>query len=114
MGTVDADITQVQPQRVVGAPTMVQSSKFLSRLISNQIELKSCMESDVSAAQSDIRYLTAEQLLAIRVPTMELATESHSHSARNSFLEMVDKHLFSKLARHCLRSSAASDAAAPA
>merc|ERR1712050_738783 len=64
---------------------------------------KSCMENDVASAQSDLRYLTLEQLLHIRVPTLNFQTEAFSHSARNSFLETLDKHLFSKIPHRCQR-----------
>jgi len=94
------------PRCASGAPKVLQGSSTLQRLLSNQMELKSSMESDVSAAQSDLRHLTAEQLLSIRGGTLDLVTESPSHSARNSFLETVDKHLFAKLARRCLRGCA--------
>jgi len=80
---------------------------FLARLLGKRIELKSCMESDVCAAQPDIRHLNLAQLLSIRTDTLDLQAESASHSARNSFLETVDRHLFEKLARECSRGEAA-------
>lgn len=79
---------------------------FLTRLLRGELELKSCMENDVASAQSDLRYLTLEQLLLIRVPTLNFQTEAFSHSARNSFLETLDKHLFSKIPPHCQRGDA--------
>jgi len=85
-------------------PEYSQGSKLLRRatlirLIDQEVELKSCMEMDICSAQSDVRHLTSEQLLVIRTPTLDFATESGTHSARNSFLETVDKHLFYKLAK---------------
>jgi len=70
---------------------------FLERLLKGEFELKGCMENDVASAQSDLRHLTAEQLLLIRVPTLDFQTAAGSHSARQSFLEMADRQLFSKL-----------------
>lgn len=102
---IEVNITEL-PKGPSGAPKVLQGSSFLKRLLSKEIELKGCMESDVSAAQSDLRHLSPEQLLSIRGQTLDFATESQSHSARNSFLETVDKHLFLKLARRLLRGQA--------
>jgi len=91
------------PRCASGAPKVLQGAAFLQRLLNDEVELKSCMESDVCAAQADVKYLRVEQLLSIREHTLDLATESQSHSARNSFLETVDKYLFSALASRCLQ-----------
>mmetsp|Transcript_97364 Transcript_97364/g.275208 ORF Transcript_97364/g.275208 Transcript_97364/m.275208 type:complete len:765 (-) Transcript_97364:87-2381(-) len=80
----------------------IVGAAFLAQLLADKLELKSAMEGDACAAQSDIRLLAVEQLLRIRVHTLDLATESSSHSARNSFLQTVDKHLFHKIALRCL------------
>jgi len=56
----------------------------------------------VAAAQADLKHLRAEQLLSIRLPTLDFATESQTHSARNSFLNTTDRHLFYKLAQRFL------------
>jgi len=102
VGEQDMSIMEL-PKNVDGSPKVLQSASFLRRLLSNVVELKSCMETDVSAAQCDVRHLSPEQLLAIRVRTLNFATESQSHGARNSFLETVDRHLFVRLARRCLQ-----------
>lgn len=77
-------------------------SRFLTRLLSGEVELKACAESEAASAQSDLRHLRAEQLVAIRSKTLDLATESASHNARTNFLETVDRHLFEKITRQCL------------
>lgn len=86
-------------------PKMLASA-FLARLLSAQVEFKSCMEGDVCAAQSDVRHLSPEQLLTIRSTTLDLATDSSTHSARTNFLQTVDKHMFNKLALKCLPENA--------
>jgi hypothetical protein len=91
------------PKCASGAPKVLQGAAFLQRLLNGEVELKSCMESDVCAAQADVKYLRVEQLLSIREHTLDLATESQSHSGRNSFLETTDKYLFSALASRCLQ-----------
>jgi len=97
------DVEHIElPRTLSGIPKAMQGSSFLRRLLKKEVELKSCMEGDVSAAQADLKHLRAEQLLSIRLPTLDFATESQSHSARNSFLDMTDKHLFYKLAQRCL------------
>eukprot|EP00927_Polykrikos_kofoidii_P071528 TRINITY_DN6778_c0_g2_i1.p1 TRINITY_DN6778_c0_g2~~TRINITY_DN6778_c0_g2_i1.p1 ORF type:complete len:1150 (+),score=150.52 TRINITY_DN6778_c0_g2_i1:149-3598(+) len=85
----------------------VQGSAFFRRLLSGEVELKSCMEGDVCAVQSDLRHLTVEQLLAIRSASIDLATASATHGARSNFLELVDRHLFHKLPLRCFRGSPA-------
>merc|ERR1719195_883803 len=78
----------------------------MKRLIKGQLELKSCLESDVSAAQMDVRHLNPEQLLHIRVDTLDFSTESETHSCHKNFIGMVDTQLFTKLARRFLRGTA--------
>jgi len=90
------------PRTSAGIPKVMQGTSFLRRLIKKEVELKGCMEGDVAAAQADLKHLRAEQLLTIRLPTLDFATESQSHSARNGFLDTTDKHLFYKLAQRCL------------
>lgn len=85
------------PKRKAGGPLMMKQSWY-ERLLSDRLELKSSPAQDVSAAQSDLKYLTLPQLLAIRSQTLDFSTESQSHSAHNSFLETLDKYMFEKLA----------------
>jgi len=90
------------PRTSAGTPKVMQGSSFLRRLLKKEVELKGCMEGDVSAAQGDLKHLRAEQLLSIRLPTLDFATESQSHSAKTGFLDTTDKYLFHKLAQRCL------------
>lgn len=76
---------------------------FLTRLVAGDVELKSCMETDASAAQSDLRHLNVYQLLTVRINAFDLTSESGSHSSRISFLSTVDRHLFERITRTCLR-----------
>jgi len=100
---VGHDVENIElPRTSSGVPKVMQGSSFLKRLLKKEIELKGCMEGDVASAQADLRHLRAEQLLSIRLPTLDFATESQSHSARNSFLDTTDKHLFFKLAQRSL------------
>merc|ERR1719310_2387640 len=81
-------------------------ASLLRRLLLHRVELKSCMEGDCCAAQSDLRHLRTEQLLVIRVDALELLTASATHSARRNFLQIAEKHLFQKFARESLSSAA--------
>jgi len=85
-----------------GGPQIMQGS-FLKRILLGEVELKSSVASDVIAAQGDLRHLDCDQLLCIRERTLDFATESASHNGQMSFLQIVDLHLFEKLARRCLR-----------
>lgn len=98
LGTAVADV----PTDTPGSRSKMLGAPYLRRLLSGHVELKQSHESDVCAAQLDVRHLSPEQLLRIRSGTLDLATESQSHSARNSFLTTVDRHLFEKLAKRCL------------
>jgi len=90
------------PQRSGGGQLFMTPS-FYQRLLRGETELKVLLEGDVAAAQSDLRHLRLEQLLSIRVSTLDWATESHSHSAHTNFLMSLDMHLFERLARDFLR-----------
>lgn len=79
------------PSCADGSAKVVQGKNFLLRLLGDQLEFKSCSQSDVSAAQADLRHLSSEQLLRIRAQTLDFATQSASHSAHLNFLEMVDR-----------------------
>jgi len=96
------------PRRGDGASLFLRPSFFVRLLEEGGSEFKCLMESDVSASQRDLRYLEYAQLLTIRVGTLDFATESVSHSARTSFLNSVDLHLFEKLTRSCLTASSMS------
>eukprot|EP00929_Paragymnodinium_shiwhaense_P051619 TRINITY_DN25949_c0_g1_i1.p1 TRINITY_DN25949_c0_g1~~TRINITY_DN25949_c0_g1_i1.p1 ORF type:complete len:2023 (-),score=448.15 TRINITY_DN25949_c0_g1_i1:215-6283(-) len=101
------DVTEGIDAKWLGAP-------LLRRLLSKELELKSCMENDVCAAQSDLKHLTTEQLLTLRLDALELLTASASHSARSSFLQIAEKHLFQKFSAACmLRRSSTTDIRQP-
>lgn len=89
------------PKRKSGAPMLMQAS-FFSRLLDGRLEIKGCLESDVSAAQMDLRHLTCEQLLELRARNVDFMTASGSHSAHLNFLSVLDSHLFEKLAQKLL------------
>lgn len=93
ISNTDIDVTNLPAH--IGADKKL-GAFFLARLLSKRIELKSCMEGDVCAAQHDIRHFHMAQLLVIRTDNLELQTESASHSACNSLIEMVGRHLFSE------------------
>lgn len=90
------------PMRKNGS-SLIMTPTFFLRLLSEELELKCCCASDVSASQRDLRYLDCDQLLAIRSGTLDFVTESCSHSAHSNFLASLDVHLFGKLAMRCLR-----------
>jgi len=90
------------PRRPDGTPLVVRAA-FLRRLLTEELELKVCMGSDVSAAQTDLGHLSLEQLLSLRAATFDSSTDSDSHEALRDFLSTLDAQLFAKLARHCLQ-----------
>jgi hypothetical protein len=90
------------PRRADGTTLVMQASLF-RRLLNGEVELKGCMESDVSAAQMDLRLLSTEQLLVIRARNLGLLSTSTSHTAHCTFLELLDMHLAEKLLRQLLR-----------
>mmetsp|Transcript_114330 Transcript_114330/g.207935 ORF Transcript_114330/g.207935 Transcript_114330/m.207935 type:complete len:527 (+) Transcript_114330:58-1638(+) len=90
------------PKRANGTCGLLAAA-FFERLLGGQLELKNCMNSDVSAAQLDIRNLTLEQLLTIHVGALDFTTASDHHHAHMNFIWMVNMHLFEKLARQCVQ-----------
>jgi len=65
----------------------------------DQVEIKGLLPSDVTNAQFDLRHLSLEQLLRIRINAIDFWSESESHNAHVNFLNSVDQHLYEKLAR---------------
>ncbi|CAK9103108.1 unnamed protein product [Durusdinium trenchii] len=88
------------PRRPDGSSRVMQVS-FLTRLLSGT-EIKNCMESDISAAYLDLRHLTLEQLLSIKMANLDFVTASASHSAHNNFLEAVEAYLSEQLLQRAL------------
>jgi hypothetical protein len=105
-GYDEADLMSM-PKRKNGTSLLMQAS-FLLRLLDGRLEIKGCMESDVSAAQMDLRHLTCEQLLEIRVRNLDFTTSSSSHIAHLNFLDVLDLHLFEKLTQKLIRRAAPS------
>lgn len=97
----DAQVAEM-PRRIMRA-----SASFLRRLVIGELELKVCMETDVSGAQMDLKHLSLEQLLALREPNLGFACESDRHSAHRNFLHTADKLIFQGLASRGLRGVAA-------
>mmetsp|Transcript_11267 Transcript_11267/g.19574 ORF Transcript_11267/g.19574 Transcript_11267/m.19574 type:complete len:588 (-) Transcript_11267:50-1813(-) len=90
------------PRRPDGTPRLLRP-KFFERLLSNEVTLQTSMPNDIAAAQSDLKHLRLEQLLAIRISTLDFATASQSHDAHNNFLNTLDKSLFEYTARQHFR-----------
>jgi len=90
------------PRRRDGGQLFMTPS-FYQRLLRNELELKTLLDGDVSAAQSDVRHLRLEQLLTIRTGCLDWATECEMKSAHINFLHSVDVHLFERLASELLQ-----------
>ncbi|CAK0845706.1 unnamed protein product [Prorocentrum cordatum] len=95
------------PRRIMRA-----SASFLRRLVTRELELKVCMDNDVSGAQMDLKHLSLEQLLALRESNLGFACESDSHGAHRNFLNTADRLIFERLASRGLRGDAASSSTA--
>eukprot|EP00927_Polykrikos_kofoidii_P016013 TRINITY_DN17183_c0_g5_i1.p1 TRINITY_DN17183_c0_g5~~TRINITY_DN17183_c0_g5_i1.p1 ORF type:complete len:577 (-),score=80.59 TRINITY_DN17183_c0_g5_i1:182-1834(-) len=98
------------PLRADGRPKVLKAN-FFKLLFMERLEFNACLEGDISGAQSDIRHLSLEQLLALRSRTLLFVTESTKHSAHNSFLCTVDLHLYEKLCWRLTRGLLVSDIA---
>lgn len=95
------------PKRPNGSSKLLRESYF-RRLLSKDVQLRSSTAADVLSAQSDLRHLRLEQLLALRVDTLDFATASESHNAHNNFLNTLDRHLFEQIAKKNLEMPAGS------
>jgi hypothetical protein len=80
----------------------IMSARFFKRLLLKEVELKSCIRNEICAAQPDLKRLSLEHLLAIRVQLLEY-TGAPQHDGSKDFLELLDVTLVEKLARHSLR-----------
>lgn len=96
---VGADVQEL-PRRANGSPVIRCS--LLQRLLRGQVELKVCMEGDVSASQMDLKHLTVEQLLTVRLAAIDFLTEAVTHAAHRSFLDMASQLIYEKLTRRLL------------
>jgi len=94
------------PKRLDGSFRVMQAS-FFRRLLEGQLEVKGCLESDVSAAYMDLKHLSLEQLVAVRAQSVDPISESQSHSAHSNFLDSLDAYLAEKLAGRLLREESA-------
>jgi hypothetical protein len=84
-------------KRPDGSP-LIRSS-FLKRLLQGQVELQGSLGGDISSASADLRHLSLEQLLAIRVATIDFRPVTDRHGPHRNFLTSVDQYLFEKFAR---------------
>lgn len=75
---------------------------LLPMLIRREIDIRSCMEADISAAQPDLKHLSFEQLLSLRVPCLEFVPVADRQAGHKSFLEILDLQLHEKLTRRLL------------
>lgn len=99
------------PKRPDGSSLVMQAS-FYRRLLGGRLEVKGCLESDISAAHMDLKHLTLEQLVSIRAESLDFLTSSESHSTHNNFLDSVDGYLAERLVQHGLQGRAQAPAAA--
>lgn len=91
------DVLPELPRRPDGSSRLLRQS-FFQRLLGRETELQRSLPGDVTAAQPDLRHLQFQHLLALRVRTLDFATESRSHEAHSNFLNTLDKHLFAQVA----------------
>eukprot|EP00930_Biecheleria_cincta_P052788 TRINITY_DN3806_c1_g1_i1.p1 TRINITY_DN3806_c1_g1~~TRINITY_DN3806_c1_g1_i1.p1 ORF type:complete len:858 (-),score=224.49 TRINITY_DN3806_c1_g1_i1:230-2803(-) len=106
----DVDLL-VLPKRPDGSSLVMQAS-FYRRLLGGRLEVKGCLESDISAAHMDLKHLTLEQLVSIRAESLDFLTSSESHSTHTNFLDSVDGYLAERLVQHGLQGTAQAPAAA--
>lgn len=85
------------PRRPDGSLRIMQKG-FYQRLFSGDAELKICMESDISAAQMDLKHLNAAQLLTLRVSVLDFSSESSRKAALSSFIAATETLFFQRVA----------------
>jgi len=79
-------------------------ASFFERIMDGSLELKACPPNDVSAAQGDLRNLSLDQLLAIRIATMDFpTTNAGTFNVHSNFIKALSSQLFDKLGRGSLR-----------
>lgn len=104
--TATDEVVSAQSLPMRQGKSVLRQASFFWRLLANEIELKGACQNDVSAAQSDLCHLSLEQLISVRVQTLDFQTASETHSAHCNFLVSVDNHLLEKFALRCLAGTA--------
>eukprot|EP00933_Yihiella_yeosuensis_P063199 TRINITY_DN66306_c0_g1_i1.p1 TRINITY_DN66306_c0_g1~~TRINITY_DN66306_c0_g1_i1.p1 ORF type:complete len:484 (-),score=72.60 TRINITY_DN66306_c0_g1_i1:250-1656(-) len=73
-------------------------ASFFERAFEGNLELKACPPGDVLAAQGDLRQLTVEQLLMLRLRFLDFPiSKAGSFDVHSNFLSAVDSELFGKI-----------------
>jgi len=89
--------------------SMVLRASFFERLLGGAVELKACPPSDVAAAQGDLKKLTLNQLLSLRIITQGFPTTSvGAFTVHSNFLGALSAELLQKLGARALGDSAES------
>lgn len=82
------------------APRFARSA-MIHRLLKNVVDLQSCTTTEMTAAQSDLRLLTASQLVALRCRAFDTSVDAEGH--HRSFIDTLDSQLFEKVVRQWWR-----------
>lgn len=92
------------PKRANGRALLLREG-WMARVIKEDVAFRDAPDSDCSAGQGDIQYLTLTQALRIRANNLNFVkTESVSMTAHCAFLDMLDKRIFKLLGARMLES----------
>mmetsp|Transcript_56256 Transcript_56256/g.89294 ORF Transcript_56256/g.89294 Transcript_56256/m.89294 type:complete len:750 (-) Transcript_56256:538-2787(-) len=79
------------PRRPNGSPMLLRQG-FFERLLKKEVDFASCLDSDLVAAQADIRHLSLPQLLHIRCENIESQVSARAQ-AQSKFLACIDESI---------------------
>jgi hypothetical protein len=86
----DADVLCFSQKSGAGRFWLQQS--FFERLLSRDVDLKSCLPGDIVAAQNDVRHLSLSQLLRIHADNICIAA-APVPTAQSKFLSSIGDHI---------------------
>jgi len=87
---------------------------IFEKLLREEVQLRSLHSGDVSAAQGDLRHLSLQQLLLVRVRSLDFTPQIRTHEAHHNFFSTLERFIFERLAQRALSAAPAPDAYMPA
>jgi len=93
------------PRRPSGVPVLTRQG-FFERLLTKETLLQNCSNTDVTAAEGDVKHLSLEQLLWIRCQQFE-TSKGAAAQPKERFLRLVDRAAVGLLSQRLLHQEAA-------
>jgi len=103
LGITDEERSPANLPRWPNGSSKLLKSSFFTRLLREDVVFRALLANEVSGAQGDLKHLTWQQLLFIRVQALDFTAEAQTHQAHNNFFTTLERFLFKHLAKHTCR-----------